>query len=261
MRGNRSVTIDAFPASAYRHLERDAIVCIDVLLSTTSLIASVSKGRSTYAAANLEGALDISRRLSSPIMGGEQNGSFISNFEINNSPTEIVARDDIWRPLVLVSSPGTELIDNSSECPAVYLASLQNFSVTAEYLASRHDRIAVLGAGGDGEFRCEDQMAAAWLTNQLVQYGFKTEDMRTSETVERWCGTDVSLVSWGNSAANLRSSGQDEDLEFVLDHVDDLDCVCCFLNGEVVSLSGQQRSSRRTVATAMLSPRPTTMTG
>ena len=37
---SRTVTIDAFPESAFRHLGREAIVCIDVIRTTTTLVSS-----------------------------------------------------------------------------------------------------------------------------------------------------------------------------------------------------------------------------
>ena len=45
----RTVTIDAFPASAYRHLGRSAIVCVDVLTSTTAAVTAAAPVSSSAA--------------------------------------------------------------------------------------------------------------------------------------------------------------------------------------------------------------------
>jgi phosphosulfolactate phosphohydrolase-like enzyme len=235
----KKVTIDAFPQSAFRHLERDAIVCIDVVQTTTALVTSVSQGRPTYSAPDFVTALEFARSLDSALLAAETDEEVPEGFSIRNSLSEIMNRDYSWRPLVLVSKSGTPLITNSAECPAVYIASFQNLSATAKYVALRHDRIALLSAGTDCQVCCEDQMAAAWIAEKLVEQGFESEDMGTSEAIKRWSGIDVSLVSWGNSAARLRSCGQEKDLEFLLGHVDDLDIVCYYEGGQIKAPVGR----------------------
>jgi len=237
LRHKRVVTIDAFPESAFRHLERDAIICIDVIRTTTTLVSSVSQGRLSFTAPNVERALELASCLDSPLLAGEVDGCKPEGFTLEDSPSAILARKDVWRPLVLLSTPGTKLIANTAACPAVYIASFQNLSATAEHVAAQHDRVALLGAGAQGEFSCEDQMAAAWLAQKLVEWEFEPEDMPTAELIDRWSDADISLTSWGNSAASLRSAAQLEDLDFVLGHVDDLDLVCCYRDEEVVPWS------------------------
>ena len=51
--------------------------------------------------------------------------------------------------------------------------------------------------------------------------------------VSRWGRPDVSLVGWSRSAERLRSQGRGEDVDFVLGHVDDLDLVCSYAQGEL----------------------------
>ena len=238
----RSVLIDAFPQSAFRHLERDAIVCIDVIRATTTLVTSVAQGRPTFPVLDLEQALELSSRLGSPLLASDAQEELPKDLAIENSPSDLAHRPDKGRPLVLMSTPGTRLIANSAECPAVYIASLQNISATAEHIASHHTRVAILGAGLDGELRCEDQMTAARIAADLVERGFESEDMRTTETLNRWTDSDVSLVGWGSSAEDLRSCGQEDDLEFVLRHVDDLDLVCYYDRGQVKPLSFETRA-------------------
>jgi len=247
----RVVTIDAFPESAFRHLERDAIICIDVIRTTTTLVSSVSQGRLSFPVPNVERALELASYLDSPLLAGEIDGRKPEGFTLEDSPSAILARKDTWRPLVLLSTPGTKLIANAAACPAVYIASFQNLSATAEHVAARHDRVALLGAGTDGEFSCEDQMAAAWLARKLVEWEFEPEDMPTAEMIARWSDTDISLTGWGNSAASLRRAAQTKDLDFVLDHVDDLDLVCCYRDEEVVPWSD------RSIAPDILDSPPT----
>ena len=236
MVSQRSIIVDVFPQSAFRHLDRDAIVCIDVIRATTTLITSVAQGRVTHPAVSVSEAMTVARTLKDPLLAGEVNGIRPGGFEIQNSPAAVAARADVWRPLVLVSTSGTQLIANAKPCSAVYIASFQNITATADHLASRHRRVAIIGAGSLGEFRCEDQMAAAWLAGMLVDWGFRPEDELTSALVKRWRNVGSDRAAEGDSAAYLRRTGQHADLEFVLNHVDDLELVCVFESGQIRSV-------------------------
>ena len=233
----RTVTIDAFPESAFRHLGREAIVCIDVIRTTTTLVSSVAQGRQTLVAAGLDRAYGLAEQLDAPILAGEVAGRRPSGFAMGDSPSLISQHSDRARPLILHSDPGTRLISNTRGCSAVYIASYRNMAATVQHVAARHRNVALIGAGVHGVFSCEDQMAAAWMAADLVESGFRSEDMRTTEMIERWNGVDVALTAWGNSAAALRKGPQAIDLDFVISHVNDLDLVCAYRSEAIVPWS------------------------
>jgi 2-phosphosulfolactate phosphatase len=229
MTPRRTVKIDAFPTSAFRYLEHDAIACIDVIRATTTVATSLARGRRTYVAASPDEAREMAARLSHPLLSGEVGGLMPEGFEIQNSPAAVQVRGDMERPLVLVSSSGTQLLVNACGGNAVvYAACLRNMEATVDELAESHDRVALLGAGSRNEFRCEDQMAAGKIAARLIERGYVAEDMGTEQMAARWAEAEVSLIAWGKSAEYLRRSHQHKDLEFVLAHVDDLGFACRF---------------------------------
>lgn len=233
----RSVVIDCFPESARHYLDGYAIVAIDVIRATTTAMTAVVNGRRCFPVPSLEAAVPLAARLDRPLLVGELGGNMPYGWDLTNSPVAVNQRDEIDRPMILLSSSGTKLIAQSAEASAVYLGSLRNWRSLARYLADRHPRIAVLGAGTRGEFREEDQLACAWIAGELIDRGFRAEDSRTTEVVQRWKGAEPAACAAGNSANYLRRSGQEHDLEFVLDHVDDLDTAFMVKHGEVVMLS------------------------
>lgn len=232
VRGKR-VTFDAFPDSVFRYLDYDAVVCVDIIRATTTLVTAVAQGRRTYPVASAGEALEFALHLGQPLLAGEMNGERPAGFEMQNSPAAIARRNDIGRPLVLLSSIGTELIVNAGACRNAYVVSLRNLTATAEFIFRRHDSVAVLAACSRGQLRCEDEMGSAWLIERLIESGFEAEDPRTSDLVKRWSGADPALMRWSSSAEYLKRSGQLDDLEFVVKHVDDLDIVCKYSDGEV----------------------------
>jgi len=234
---SQTVAIDCFPESAERYADGWAVVAIDVIRATTVAVTAVAMGRRCFPVPSLQAAMRTARRLENPLLGGEVGGVKPECFEINNSPSEVAARTDLERPLVLVSTSGTQLIDKARACAALYLACFRNYGSAARYLAGYYPRVAVIGAGSRGEFREEDQMCCAWVAQALMEEGYSAQDERTVEIVERWRGAPPSACAHGKSAAYLRRSGQTNDLDFALTHVNDLDAAFILRGEEIVMVS------------------------
>ncbi len=232
MLDSRTVAIDSVSESPVRHSAGDAIVLVDVICDTTTLVTAAAQKRAVYPAASAPAALFLGRELQEPLLAANEDEAWRPGFELRNSPSAIAARSDS-RPLVLACGTGATLAANGLFWPEVYLVCLRNLSATARHLALRHRRILVLDAAHDGDIRCEDRLAAAHLARALADSNFMTDGLGTRETIDRWGGADVSLLSWGRSAEELRSQGRHEDLDFVLSHVDDLDVVCTFSDGRL----------------------------
>jgi 2-phosphosulfolactate phosphatase len=188
----------------------------------------------------------LASTLENAILCGELGGNMCFGFDLTNSPAQVEARTDVHRPMVLVSSSGTQLILNAAETAgAVYLACLRNYSAVARHLAGLHDRIAVIGAGTRGQFRREDQFGCALVARALMDLGYRAENDETIAYVERWRDEPLDVIREGRSADYLRRSDQLADLEFVLSHIDDVETVPLLAaNGElvnaVVELVGQR---------------------
>ena len=221
----RTVLIDAFPDSAFRHRDRAAIACIDVLLATTTLVTAAHQGRAVAVAASASDLRALAEELDHPVAAGSLPGLPAGAFEASDGPCALLRHGGLRRPLVLASLPGTELVANAAAAGPVLLACFRNLTATAEAL-SRHRRAALLAAGWHEELSCEDQMAAAWIAMRLLDAGFEAEDRYTAEIVRRWSGIAPELAGWGNSAAQLRREGRGDEVDFVIAHVDDLAWAC-----------------------------------
>lgn len=239
-----TVIIDCFPDSAERYRDRYAIVVVDVIRATTVATTAVSMGRRVFPAKTTDDASLIAATLDNPLLVGELGGNKPYGFDITNSPVQISARNDVHRPMVLVSSSGTQLLLNAVGSEAIYLACFRNVSAVARHLDGRHERIALLGAGSRGQFRREDQMGCAWVAGKLIAAGYRPETQQTSDLVSRWRNASAEQIRSGKSAEYLNRSGQQEDLEFTVTHIDDLDTVPALVNGELIAVSGRVQSAR-----------------
>jgi 2-phosphosulfolactate phosphatase len=228
----RVVAVDCFPESVERYPGHAFVVC-DVIRATTTAVTAVAKGREVHAVPSLEAAVPLAARLDKPLLVGELGGNMPYGFDLTNSPAAIDARDDVERPMILLSTSGTRLLTEAG--PGAYLGSLRNFTATAKFLARHHKKIAVIGAGTRGEFREEDQLTAAWIAEKILREGFEPANDATSEIVQRWSGAAVDAIRQSNSVEYLRRTGQLDDLDFVTGHVDDLDIVVQLRGGVLVA--------------------------
>ena len=232
----KNVAIDFLPDSAEKYPQVDAIVAIDVIRATTTALTALSTGRRVYPVANLEQMAIRAAKLYQPILAGELGGNMPFGFDENNSPYAIEKRTDVHRPMILISTSGTPLLEKSRHAGSVYAACLRNYGVMAQWLTEHHRNVAIIGAGSRGEFRREDQLCCAWIAELLIDAGFEPANTRTVEIVERWHGALVSVIAEGHSADYLRRSNQIQDLEYVLSHINDLDFVAKLEGEELVAL-------------------------
>ncbi|MGH2464448.1 MAG: 2-phosphosulfolactate phosphatase [Candidatus Limnocylindrales bacterium] len=228
-----SVVIDCLPSSAARYVSDHTIVAVDVIRATTMAMTAVAGNRRCVVAANLDDAFALRDKIEGALLAGELEGDVPEGFDMNNSPARLAERGDA-RPLVMLSSSGTQLmLEASKSAQGALIASFRNFTATARHLIGRSSPVAIIGAGSRGEFREEDQMGCAWVAGLLVSAGFRPENAQTAEIIERWLGLPASACGTGNSVDYLRRSGQLDDYDFVITHVDDLDIACSIEGNEI----------------------------
>jgi phosphosulfolactate phosphohydrolase-like enzyme len=236
------VRIDALPESAWRYVGYDAIVCIDVLLSSTTIVTALAQGRRVFAAPTTTHAAWFKSRSKDAHVLTDSPDHAGPGLALSG-PASLAAAEGQVRDVVHVT-PFAEMLAAAMPRSAVHVACLRNLEATAAELAARHLRIAILGAGDAGEVSTEDQMAAAWLAVRLRARGYEIEGHNTENEVERWGTPDVSLVGWSRSAERLRAHGRAEDVDFVLAHYDDLEVVAAYAGGEVRDPAAHRRRAR-----------------
>jgi 2-phosphosulfolactate phosphatase len=246
----RTVVIDCFPESLPRYREGHAIVAIDVIRATTTAVTGVALNRRCFPTPSLEVAVPLAARLDNPLLVGELGGNMPYGFDLTNSPAALALRSDISRPMILLSTSGTKLLCKAHEFHAVYAACLRNYTAQVRFLAVHHPRVAVVGAGTRGEFREEDQICCAWIAEGLMNKGYKAGDKKTAKLVERWSNAPVDSFLGSKSVEYLTRTGQLSDLDFILEHIDDVNAVFALKYNEITMVPLMQDAIPRVAASS-----------
>lgn len=213
--------------------ERHALVAVDVIRATTTAVTAVAMGRRCYPVGTLEAALRLAASIPDALLAGEIGGIMPEGFMLSNSPAALAARED-RRPVVLLSSSGTRLIDGIRGAPFAYIASFRNYRATIRHLAQQQLPVILIGAPTRGSFRTEDRMCCAWIAAGLIDSGYRAADRRTAALVRRWKSAVPDALMQSPSARYLRRSDQLQDLAFILDHFDDVDSAFQMSGAEIV---------------------------
>jgi 2-phosphosulfolactate phosphatase len=252
MRPDRSVRISCFQDGAAEAVAAAATVCVDVFRATTTVVTAVVAGRRCFPAGSVEEAVPLAAALHRPLLVGELGGNMPYGFDLQNSPAALAERPDVWRPAIVLSTSGTPLLVAAARTGRAYAACLRNWTAAADAAAAASSHVEVVGAGARGEFRDEDQLCCAWIAERLAASGHVLADAATAGLVERWSGSDVKAVADGHSAAYLRDTGQGQDIEFVLGHVDDVACAFVMDAGELVAVTDPTGAGDRGVGRKVL---------
>lgn len=236
------VQIDYFPDHGSCE-STQAVVAIDVIRATTTAITAVSQGRRCFPVTSVQAAHELAAKLDAPLLIGELGGEKPPSFDINNSPAALAARTDTHRPVILLSSSGTQLLDSLRMHNPVYVACFRNFAAIANELKNSRLDTTLLGAGTLGEFREEDQMCCAWIADELTQSGYEPANRSTADIVLKWRRTNPDACLAGKSAKFLTRTNQLQDLRFILSSVNDLNLVCSYSDGEISALRSHSLSA------------------
>ena len=81
-------------------------------------------------------------------------------------------------------------------------------------------------------------MCCAWIGELLLQHGYVAENSKTVEMVSKWSGAPASALISSKSVDYLRRTGQLHDLEYILNHIDDLRSAYVMDGDEVIEVDG-----------------------
>jgi 2-phosphosulfolactate phosphatase len=228
----RSVAVACYPSMG--RTDGSTVVGIDVVRATTTAVTAVAAGRRCFLVPSIEAAVPLAARLENPLLVGELGGNMPFGFDLQNSPAEMDRRTALDRPVILLSTSGTALLCEAAARGVTYAACLRNVRAQAERLIAEHDHVLLLAGESRGEFREEDRLCCGRLARHLLEAEYEPRNVLVEQIAKDWGRAPDGAFLQGNSVRYLEATGQYHDVEFILNHIDDLDAVFELRHGELV---------------------------
>lgn len=204
---------------------RRAVVVIDVLRATTSLLVLLERG---CAEAVIAPSLEAARRYRGTHPGvlaaGEQGGRAPAGFDFGNSPVAFARSDVAGRRVVLATTNGTRALYAACAAAVTLIGCLRNRSAAARaaLAAARRQELDVtlVCAGREGRFGLDDAYTAgAILDAMLADPGGAgdldpTDAAHAARTLYRAFAEPEALFRATRAGQNLVAIGLAEDLPY-----------------------------------------------
>ncbi len=177
------------------NLREHAVIVIDVLRATTTIITALQNGAAqVIPCGEIEQAKKrIDQIQPRGLLGGERNGLKIPGFDLGNSPTEYAAAVVRGRTVVLATTNGTPAMSVCRAAKCVFIGGFVNTQAIVNRLMDER-QITFLCAGTDGRITGEDVLFAGCAIERLREAGVtaKLNDQAT-----------LALLSWKDACRQI----------------------------------------------------------
>lgn len=142
-------------------LEGAAVVVIDVLRATTTIVHAIAAGAAdVIPCLEVDEARQIAQRLGrDAVLGGERRGVRINGFHLGNSPSEYTEQTIRGKTVVFSTTNGTRALQLCSRAKRVLIGGFVNFSAVCGAIADE-TAVHLLCAGTNQEITREDVLFA-----------------------------------------------------------------------------------------------------
>lgn len=213
-------------------------IVIDVLRATSVITTAMANGAtSVFAAGSIDEAWAEHRRNNSvSLVCGEKDAVKIEGFHLGNSPLEFSPEKVGGKPLILLTSNGTQAIRASMKADRVLILSFLNLEAVSRVLRRTNDRVVIVCSGTNGNFSLDDALCAGMLINRIA-----AEDSHLCDLSQALAGfaaaekrPPVDVLNHCFHLKYLRNKGFADDVTYCLS-TDAIDIVPFWNHGLIVS--------------------------
>jgi 2-phosphosulfolactate phosphatase len=230
------------PSAVVSGLSGSAVVVIDVLRATTTIVRALESGaRAVIPCLEPDDAIAVKRRLNreNVLLGGERDSVRISGFDLDNSPssyTPTICRD---ATIAFTTTNGTRAMQRVANAGArtTFCGALRNRLAIVKALESAETTHALLVcAGNEGDISLEDLLCAGAIAAAAVARNPNialSDGARAAALAFRMTGARiVDAVASGEHAHNLAVKGFVGDI-LLAGELDVSDLVPLYRDGEI----------------------------
>ena len=204
----------------------ETAVVIDVLRATTTIASALHNGAE---AVETFSDLDELRKRAAEwpeslrLLLGERGGKRINDFDLGNSPVDVVTNLVSGKRLFMSTTNGTRSLQAVRNASCLFTMALPNRRAVAERLLSDQMlNVCILGSGWEGSYSLEDSLAAGSLASFLIENHPNSVNVLNDELT-------AALALWDrwkdDIEACLRIASHGKRLTGLGDH--DADFKCC----------------------------------
>lgn len=219
-------TYAVYDGVAERELDGAAVIVIDVLRATSTIITAIENGcRAVIPVSEVEEAVGRYREMNDPgkvLLGGERNMLRIDGFHLSNSPLDYTREAVFDKTVIMTTTNGTAAIRKAYYADIVLIGALRNASAAASAAANAGcGSITLLCAGTRGRYSTDDIIAAGAIINRLAEIvpDIRYDDLSyEAANIYRQCRNNIAgrLEPTLHYSA-LKNAGFTDDLRFCLD--------------------------------------------
>lgn len=199
-----------------------AVVVIDVLRASTSIVTALSNGaKEIIPATTVESATKISSNLGGNVafLAGERGGRMIPGFDLGNSPFEYSEGKVRGRSIIFTSTNGSQALVRARFAQELVVCAFINMSTVVGFLAGRSRDVTIVCSGRDGGFSLEDGVCAGMLISRIVDASEETPVLSDSAvaamTLYRAFGRGIfKMLKNSDHGRYLQEIGFGEDLKY-----------------------------------------------
>lgn len=198
----------SMPLFHHRMVRKNSIaVVIDILRSTTSIIAALDHGVKSIIPVSSKAEAEVMKH-EGYLLAGEEDGKKFEFADFGNSADEFWRDDIIGKEIVYSTGNGTKAFRlTREESDKVVIGGFPNLSVLSQYLIEQNKNIVLVCAGEKNIVSLEDQIFAGALGEKLMESG-KFENMCDSLTssMSVWNEAKGDLFHYIKKLAQLKKS-------------------------------------------------------
>ncbi len=147
------------------------VVVIDALRASSTIVTALANGaRAVIPVSESAMAVEVRTKLGSEhvLLGGEQGGIKIENFDLGNSPLEYKSEVVNDKIVAMSTTNGTRPFTMFRYNRAVRVGSFLNLSATVKQICASGLDLAFICSGNNGDFSLEDTLVAGGIIDKLA---------------------------------------------------------------------------------------------
>jgi len=165
-----------------KDLEEKAVVVVDVLRATSTMIVAFENGCSAFIPVmTVEEARKLAEERNDPnlLLGGERRAMPVEGFHLGNSPRDYRPEKVKGKVVVMTTTNGTKTLVAARRASDVFIGSFLNLSALVQRLKMANRDVIIACAGEKDLFCLEDTVCGGAVVDRLEKGGLATS---TSES-------------------------------------------------------------------------------